>query len=302
VREGEKELVNIKRRKFVLSIWKQRIRLSILAAILVLATIGGYSLQNMLISPASLPVGSYWSGNGTIHWGFKGTGTYAIENGEKVQKYLTKFTIVNHAANTITISVEPGAFYFPQKIDYVIDLASRNITGYESPIPHKIDSPYAWITVDPQRLRQGERVWAVLVSDNSIRPFQVGNPQCLNINGANVEVWSILYDGPSSGICPTCFPGAASWNVTATSLYDKTYGILLGWAVSGSFNSADLGYGSRTWNYSETFQTLFTNIDFTQRSNFSMLLYVLMGGIAVTVLAAIVMTRRRITTGQRLVT
>jgi len=298
VREGERGLVNIKRRKFVRSIWKQRIRLFILAVILLLATIGGYSLQNLRISPASLPVGSYWSGNGTIHWGFKGTGKYAVGNGEKVQKYVTKFTVVNHDANTVTISVDPGAFYFQQKIDYVIDLASRNVTGYESPIPHKIDSPYAWITVDPQRLRQGERMWVVLVSDNSVRPFQVGNLQSLNINGTNVEVWSLLYGGPSSGICPTCFPGAASWNVTATSLYDKTYGILLGWAVSGSFRYADLGYGSRTWNYSETFQTLSTNIDF-QRSNFSMhiLPYVLMGGIAVAVLAAIVVMRRMAATG-----
>jgi len=238
------------------------------------------------VSPVqSLPIGSYWRGNGTMQKTLQGKGSYDGIWSE-YSRYTRKFTIVNHNANEITISEEYWGSWSitatstwvkrnggeskegtiaPVRVDYMINLTTMKVTAVSSktdfiggrPVGH-----LTWLLIDPQNVYHGRTV--SLYRAGFLVPFEVVASQVISINGASVDTWLLSYAGSANG---TWHVGNnyAKGNETDTFLYDKTYCIAVGSTNSGSFIYTEEG-GRLTETLSYYFRISDSNLAFAESS------------------------------------
>jgi hypothetical protein len=256
--------------------------LLILAVILIAMIVGvGSYLQRdnqPVLSSASLPVGSYWSGSESYH----ATDGKLTTN----LKYVSRFTVLGYDlyASTVRISYQSsilnGSILGPT-FDYLIDLKTRNVTGSCS-CSFLYCGEWAWIAIDPQHLHEGATVWIIRrdpFSAQYIVPFVVGASQIVRVNGADVDAWSLSYTSHS----PCLAQNTCSHN--DIYLYDKTYGLLVGWTRTATYTRHETN-GNITQDFSDVFQVSESNIRFQSSSYFKQV-YVL-GGITVVIVVVAV--------------
>jgi hypothetical protein len=250
-----------------------------------------------------------------MHRALQGTGSYA-GSWIRDEKYTIKFTVVKHDANMITISDQYSGSWSstatdtwvkanggqssqgimpPVELDYTIDLTSMNITAVEQEsmnLNQKLyPRPFTWLLINPQNLGEGGTVW-IWKWRGPETAFGVGGSQTVDVKGAKVDAWSLSYTGSwprPSHVGNSHSTGSES----ITYLYDKTYGVLLGWNVTGTSNYTVDGGGYRIIR-SDNFQASDSNI-FTQPNAFSVLTqpYVLAGILAAILVAAVALLRMR---------
>lgn len=263
--------------------------------------------QNQInVSPAALPVGSYWSGSGTVHRALQGTGTYA-GNWTEDRKYTNKFTIMNRYTDSIMVLVEYSLTWSnaakatwiernggesnqgsiaPISVYYTIDLTTMRITAASSNQAQK-RGRLTYLFIDPS-----QRTAATVPGDwyGLTVPFGVDPSQMISINGVDVVVRPVVYGGDGYGYWPVrnFYPTGRE---TIMYLYDETYGIVVGWTTFGRYVYVDAGGG---WNetFSDNFRVSDTNINFPHAappstSSFPMQPNIL-GGIVVALVAVVV--------------
>ena len=238
------------------------------------------------VSPVqSLPIGSYWRGNGTMQKTLQGKGSYEGIWSE-YSRYTRKFTIVNHNADEIAISEEYWGSWStratstwvkrnggeskegtiaPVRIDYMINLTTMKVTAVSSKIDFIGGRPVGhltWLLIDPQNVYHGRTV--SLYRAGFPVTFEVAASQIISINGASVDTWLLSYTGSANG---TWHVGNnyAIGNETDTFLYDKTYCIAVGSTNSGSFSYTEEG-GRLTETLSYYFRISDSNLAFAQPS------------------------------------
>ena len=260
----------------------------VLFLVAIIALIGVH-VRPVPASPVqSLPVGSYWSGSEIVRRTLQGTGNYE-GTWMRDAKYITKFSVVSRDGNTVTISNEYSGSWSstatgtwvtsnggltnhgtiaPVGYDYTINLTTMNITAIKQKGPNSDPksgnlAPFAWLFIKPHDLREGSTIWIWMWTD-SIAPFAVGAPQTVSIRDVNVDVWPLAFSREWRPLWHTG-SNSSTGRETITYLYDKSYGVLVGWAVTGSSN-----FGGDTGNYTATrsddFRVSDTNIHFTQLS------------------------------------
>jgi hypothetical protein len=258
------------------------LQLFLLAAIMSMVSVLPIPVS-AVSSVQSLPIGSYWSGSGTIQRTLQGTGSYAGTWSED-STYTRKFTIVNQEGNTVTTSEEysgswsataTGAWVkrnggelkqgtiAPVRVDYTINLTTMNFTAVSSKTglaAARLVGHLTWLFIDPQSVSPGGTV--SLYRAGSTVPFAVAASQIIRINGAGVDTWLLTYTGPANG---TWHVGNnyAMGNETDTFLYDKAYCIAVGWANTGNFSYAEEG-GSLTETISYYFRVSDSNVAFSK--------------------------------------
>jgi hypothetical protein len=237
-------------------------------------------------APASLAVGSYWSGDGFVHRALNGTGNYA-GNWTMDMQYTRKFTVTRRETSVIMMTVEQSATWTrkatetwskldngnssqgstgPLVVYYTINLATLKVVDVSSNQAQSLGH-LTYFFIDPPSVRQGGNV----SSDwyGSTVPFHVGASRNVSISGGSVAAWPIMYSRDWYGYWRVG-DKYSTGSETRTNLYDKTYYVIVGWDIVGNY-----AYVGRSWegSWTETYFDYFRVRDsnfLTQPSKFSL--------------------------------
>jgi len=270
---------------------KSRLRMSLFQFIFLVAVVFVSCTSPKPVSATSpvqsLPLGSYWGGNGTIHRTLAGTenytGTWTSDT-----EYNNKFTLANHSTNSITISYEYSGSWSnratdtwskrsggesnhgttaPVRFDYTIDTETMKIIAVSDNTYRGLVGGLALQLIDPQSVNQVgtlSRDWYGLAVT-----WTIGESETINVNDAQMDAWPLSHSGNGYG----------SWHVgnnystgmeTITYLYDKNYGIAVGRTSTGNFNYTGKG-GSWSETLFDKFHVTDSNV-FYRPSTFSILM------------------------------
>jgi hypothetical protein len=246
---------------------KHRIKLTILAVILIAIVVGaGFYLQRdnqKELSSASLPVGSYWSGNGIVHRALNGTGNY-VGSSTIDLKYSNKFTVTQRETNIAMMMVEysetwsrtASGTWINQNRNatngsvsgilayYTIDFTTMKIVGVSINQKQSLGH-LTYFFIDPQTVRQGGNV--LVDWDGSTVPYRVGAFRNVSINEVGVAVWPLTHVRDWTGYWRVGGK-VSTGSETRVNLYDKIYCAIVGWEIVGNY-----AYVGREGNWTEDY-------------------------------------------------